>query len=213
MSGAQDTTQTPVVDPNKEIAEKLYDNSGENKPIENAKPTEEVKPTDTVPPVEPKVEDKPTQEDLKEITLPQDSPLTAEDLEAVKEYAKENGLTNKQAQALIEKQNERLNKFIDKEVNAFQQKVAGYEAQVKSDKEIGGTNFNKSMSLAKRVLERYGNEQLKAELNNTGFGSHPEVIRLLARIGSTISDDSLIAPAPKPVEQTKTLAEQIYGKQ
>ena len=47
---------------------------------------------------------KSSKEDIKEISLPQNAFISEKDFNAFKEYAKEQGLTNKQAQALLEKQ-------------------------------------------------------------------------------------------------------------
>lgn len=214
MADEQTNTETPNIDPNKEIADKMFPNSGDKKEtVENVTPppaenkettkeaTKEADPTKEL-----------SKEDIKEISLPQNAFISEKDFNAFKEYAKEQGLTNKQAQALLEKQNEQLGQFVESQIEAYKEKIANYETAVKSDKEIGGANFNKSITLAKRVLEKYGNESLKAELDQSGFGSHPEVIRLLSKIGQAIGDDTLIAPKAPAAPKPKSLAETLYGK-
>lgn len=208
MAEAQNNIETPTITPEQQAADKLYPAKTETPPP--AEPNAEVKPAEEKPADSTKAEEKPT-EDLKEVTLPKDSMMSKADLEVVMAYAKENGLTNKQAQALVEKQNEQLNGFLKSQVDAYQAKVDGYEDAIKSDKEIGGVNYNKSVTLAKRVLEKFGTPDLKAEFDMSGFGSHPEVVRLLSRIGNSIGDDSLIMPNAKPAPQAKSLAEKLYG--
>lgn len=211
MPGAQDTTQTPVITPNEELANTLYP---EKTPEAVATPagTEDKTPA---PVVENKDDKTPApvaeKDDFKDLTLPKDALLGEEDLTAIKSLAKEQGLNSKQAQALIEKQNSQLSSYVNKWMEAHQAKVSGYESAVKSDKEIGGDNFNRSISLSKRVLERFGNESLKGEFDQTGFGSHPEVVRFLSRIGAAMGDDSIISPQAKSSPAPKSLAEKIYG--
>jgi len=210
MSGEQVNTETTNVDPNKEIAEKMFDGGEKKEVAEGAAPPAENK---EAAPKEESKETSESKEDLKEITLPKDALISETEFNAFKEYAKEQGLTNKQAQALLEKQNEQLGQFVNTQVEAFKEKIASYESAVKADKEIGGANFNKSISLAKRVLEKFGNDSLKVELDQSGFGSHPEVIRLLSKIGQAIGDDTLVAPKAPVATKPKSLAETFYSKQ
>lgn len=210
MSGEQVNTETTNVDPNKEIAEKMFDGGEKKEVAEGATPPAENKEAASK---EESKETSESKEDLKEITLPKDALISETEFNAFKEYAKEQGLTNKQAQALLEKQNEQLGQFVNTQVEAFKEKIASYESAVKADKEIGGANFNKSISLAKRVLEKFGNDSLKVELDQSGFGSHPEVIRLLSKIGQAIGDDTLVAPKAPVATKPKSLAETFYSKQ
>ena len=207
MDEAQTNTETPVVSPEKTVADKIYPEKTEVTPSVKETPKEEAKANPDESSTE-KPESK--AEDLKEVVLPKDSLLGKNDLDAVLAYAKENGLTNKQAQALIEKQSEQLEAFMQNQVEAFKAKVEGFENAIKSDKEIGGANFEKSVTLASRVLQKFGTNELKQELDLSGYGSHPEVVRLLARIGSSIGDDSLILPNAKPTRQMSA-AEKLYG--
>ena len=52
-----------------------------------------------------------------------------------------------------------------------------------------------------------------SELDQAGFGSHPEVIRLLSKIGQAIGDDTLVAPKASPAPKPKSMAETFYSKQ
>lgn len=195
------------------VADKMF--PGE-KPVETQAATE-VK-TETKP-VETKVEEKPTEtkagetkvEDIPEVKLPENSMLKEADLKELTAFAKEQGLTNKQTQELLYKQNEKFTSFINEQVKAYKEKISQYENTIKNDKEIGGENFNQTITLAKRVTQKFGTENLLKEFDSTGFGSHPEVVRLLAKIGKAMSEDQLILPGEKRSEP-KTIEERIYGK-
>lgn len=59
----------------------------------------------------------------------------------------------------------------------------------KIDKEIGGKNWNSTVDNAQRAVKQFGTDGLKAFMNASGGGNHPEVIRFFARVGNAISED------------------------
>jgi len=55
--------------------------------------------------------------------------------------------------------------------------------QAKSDTEYGGKNFDANIKTAKTGLKRFGSPRLHRILDETGLGSHPEMIRLFWKLG------------------------------
>lgn len=78
--------------------------------------------------------------------------------------------------------------------DAWLARVAEYETQAKADPDIGGARYDVSVERAQQVLARFGSPALKDALNATGFGSHPAVIKLLAAIGGSMAEGSLVLP-------------------
>lgn len=211
MPGAQDTTKTPAENPgDKTIADKMFPGQGEGgtpppatppaipaeKPVEGTPPPAEAKPN----------------EDIKEVTLPENAVIGESDLASIKEYAKEHGLTNKQAQALVEKQNKTVSEYVERQVEAYKTEIAGYEGAIKADKEMGGTNYNRTVELSNRALNGLASEGLINKLNESGMRNHPELVRFLAKIGSHLSDDQMVNPNAKPVTPPKSFADKFYNK-
>lgn len=64
-----------------------------------------------------------------------------------------------------------------------------WQSASKSDKEFGGDKFDTSLAVANKALNKFGTPELKEYLSASGGGNHPEMIRLLARIGNAFSDD------------------------
>jgi len=215
MSGAQDTTKTPTENPGeKTIAEKMFPGQGEggtpNTPPPAAPPANPAdKPAEGTP---PPAEAKPNEEDIKEVTLPENAVIGESDLASIKEYAKEHGLTNKQAQALVEKQNKTVSEYVERQVEAYKTEIAGYEGAIKADKEMGGTNYNRTVELSNRALNGLASEGLINKLNESGMRNHPELVRFLAKIGSHLSDDQMVNPNAKPVTPPKSFADKFYNK-
>ena len=65
----------------------------------------------------------------------------------------------------------------------------GWVESSKSDKEIGGDNYDLKVEKAKRAISTFGTPELKEALEQTRMGNHPELIRVFARIGEKITED------------------------
>ncbi len=63
-----------------------------------------------------------------------------------------------------------------------------------ADKDFGGANQEKNMAAVKRTFAKYGagDAELKAFLND-GAGDHPALVKLFARIGADLAEDT-VAP-------------------
>lgn len=82
-----------------------------------------------------------------------------------------------------------------------------------ADAEIGGSaeKLAKSVELAQKVMAKFGGEDVVAFLKETGLGSHPAALKLLAKIGAAMSESSLVVGAPAGSSGAKTTAEKLYG--
>ena len=142
-----------------------------------------------------------------ELTLPEGSYLKESAVEKTASIAKERGLSNEEAQFVLEQSS----RAVEDHLLDAQAVTEGWIAEVKSDKEIGGEHFNKSVESAKRVIERFATDEFKNYLNETKFGNHPEVVRTFARIGRAMEEDSLIMPKGTPAANKKSPEELFYG--
>ena len=112
------------------------------------------------------------------------------DAAAIATWATEQGLTQAQAEAVL-----------GREVSAKQSAAEALADQVtaaqtewleaaKADPEIGGAKFDASAESARRAIAAYGSDALKKALDETGLGNHPELIRVFAKIGAAMREDS-----------------------
>jgi hypothetical protein len=165
-------------------------------------------------PVTSKEEAKP--EIKYELKPSENSLLDQAKIDEVIAYAKANGLTNEQAQGLLNKEETLLKSFADAQAEAHAEALAKaseeWKQQAMTDKEIGGPEFNKNVELAHRALKQFGNEKLSKYLNESGLGNHPDVVRMFMRIGKAMSEDKIISSNAHG-GQAKSLEEVFYGKQ
>jgi len=122
-----------------------------------------------------------------EFQSPEGQTLDEGFVEAYSEAAREAGLSQEKAQALIDKVAPAIAKQQTERATAL---IDGWAEASKTDKEFGGEQFEANLSIAKTALQKFGSPQLTEFLNSTGMGNHPEFIRLFYQIGKAISEDS-----------------------
>lgn len=194
---AEDVSQTPA--PEVKAAVDAQPAVGES--TQSAKPATETDNTDSAEP----------QEITYEVKLPDGSLLTPEKVQEVVAYAKENNLSNEQAQALLDRESNAVKSWQESQVSAFEETKAKWVDTVMNDKEIGGVDFNKNIEYAHRALEKFASPELKDALAKTGFGNHPELVRVFTRIGKAMADDTLIRTGMDRPTQKRSMEDIFYG--
>ena len=97
---------------------------------------------------------------------------------------------------------EQAQKLVDLHVRHW----LGFEEQTKAqarewsrqsmeDPEFGGQKFTQSLRDAHRFINVFGGEKLKAALEATGAGNHPEIFKAFARAGRILGEDRLVTGA------------------
>lgn len=183
----------------------------ETKPLEETKTPPEAKETE-VKETAPSEETKAPEEVVEyKLTLPKETFLDAEVLKEVEDFAKANKLTPEAAQNLLEKQDSVIAKFVEAEKNSHEKQIEAWREEVISDPVFGGDNLKKMSENAKRVVEKFGSENFKNLLRDTGYGDHPEVFKFVAKLGSLMDNDSLVLPNAQG-NGSKSIEDIFYGK-
>ena len=151
-----------------------------------------------------------SQQQAYDLKLPEGSPLDAKHLDEVKAMAKELGLSQEAAQKLVERDNALLSKSEQRTQAMVSEQVSQWEQQARTDKEIGGANLQSSITDAKVALDKFGTPEFKNMLNQSGVGNHPELIRLLSKVGKAMREDKMLTGGSRPVQDHKTFAEAFY---
>lgn len=125
-----------------------------------------------------------------DLKMPDGVELDAELAGALGPEFKELGLTNAQAQKLVDKYIETQQARAGKQGEAWANTVAGWVDEAKKDPEIGGAKWDGTVKVASGVVARFGNDALKEYLNASGAGNHPEMIRFMAKVGAMIGEDN-----------------------
>jgi hypothetical protein len=88
-------------------------------------------------------------------------------------------------------------KMATRQAEAHAKLVETWTEQVKTDKEIGGDKLDENLGVARKAIDTFGSPELKALLNSTGLGNHPEVVKLAYKVGKAISEDRFVSGSPK----------------
>lgn len=148
-------------------------------------------------------------ETYADFTMPDGIEVDSDLLEAVTPVFKDTGLSQIQAQKLIDVYASQIQAQDKAREDSYTQINQEWVNEAKSDKEIGGDNFNENVGMAKRAIDKFGTPALVEVLNQTGLGNHPEFIRLLTRVGKTIAEDDPGA-ASAASGKDRTPAEILY---
>jgi len=181
------------------VADKLFD-AGESAPKEAAPAakTEEVAPKE-------KVE---SQEPVK-LELNSDT-LSKEEASALLGFAEKHKLDQEALNTLAKEFTDKIGLRQSEQVKAHEKTVEQWRKDAELDPHIGGKDFEKNVNLAKTAVKKFGSEGLIRLIDESGYGNHPEVIRLFAKIGGELTSDQMVRG--KPGLSQMSLEEKFYGK-
>lgn len=115
--------------------------------------------------------------------------------------ARELGLSQENAQKMFATMVPTAREYLMKDLVAKSKEWASLSAK---DPEIGGADFEAKRGIASQAYKHYATPELRAILNGSGLGAHPEVVRLFYRIGKTMQQDTGVtgsASAPAGVRR------------
>jgi hypothetical protein len=138
------------------------------------------------------------------------------DTEAVSEFekiAKENNLSNDNAQKFVELASKHTQKIEtqmrETQAKAWEDTRKTWVAELKADKEYGGAKFDETKELALRAV-RFVNVPGLNEVFDSGWGDNPKLVTAFAKFGKALSEDKLVDGDAS--SSPKSAAEIIYGK-
>lgn len=128
-------------------------------------------------------------ENYTDFTLPEGVQLGEETVGEFKTMAKEFGLTQTQAQKLVDLQVKHSEATTQRILTDYNKKVDEWK---KEASKTFGPQMNDHLSKAAKALDRLeGGSEIRKILNDTGFGNHPSFIKFLSSIGARLSEDTM----------------------
>lgn len=216
QQGGQTTVQEPPANP-----------SPEDKPNEGGQPNgeatllggaktekEEAPKEGEEKPEEKKKGEEPkgAPETYEDFTAPEGMEFDSGVIEAFKGVAKEFDLSQEKAQDFL---NKMAPVIADRQVERIKAISTEWAEKSRTDKEIGGDNFKRSMADIARLRDRFAvNEDGKIdpdieEFMNTPIGNHPGCLKLLARAGRAFGEGDF--PRGGGAGKTEMTADDIYS--
>lgn len=129
-------------------------------------------------------------------------------IEEATPFFKEAGLSNDQANkimpAAVKFRDSVANQTLQQIVDAGAKQKADWAEAAKSDPDIGGGKLEESLHLSAKALDALGypeGSDFRKVLTETGFGNHPEMVRIFRQIGGMVSEDGFPRPGATPASQ------------
>lgn len=173
--------------------------------VETPKPAEEKKDEkapDAKPPVVP---------DKYDLKLPDGSLLHASHVEKIATDAKALGLSQEQAQGMLNRESQLRASYVEAAQEELNQKSEAWVEEIRADKELGGAEFERTAEMSKRFIDRFADAETKQTLNDTKLGNHPGLVRMIARAAKLMSEDTMVIPGAQVGVQKKSAADILYG--
>ena len=103
-----------------------------------------------------------------------------------------------------------VNEQAEAATQQFEQQVSEWGDTARSDKEIGGEQFDANVAIALEARDKFGTPEMTQVLNDSGLGNHPEIIRFFYRVGKGLAEPGLETGADRPAP-SRNLANSLYG--
>lgn len=145
-------------------------------------------------------------EEYSEFTLPEGMDIDQETLDQAKEHFKEMNLSQDQAQKLVELQANAIEKIGQQQSEAFQKQVDDWLKEVEDDAEYGGEKLDATKQDVGRVMDEFGDDEVRTFFDESGLGNHPGLVKMFARIGKAMGEDNGVSggnPSTGPLPDTK----------
>lgn len=204
-AAAVDNKETPNPAPAAPVENKVDD-----KPAAAANPADKPADKPAQEKVDDKANDKPApaaEAEPYDLVMPEKSTLKKDDADKIASFAKEHGLSQDVAQALLDRDSSRAQESLD----AFAQQSETWKQEILNDKEMGGENAAENIELASRFAKQYWDDDFIAELERTGLGNHPGLMKGFYRASKAFAPDKMKGGGHKVGSEPKSLEEKLYG--
>ncbi|MGF7480908.1 peptidase [Providencia sp. SP181] len=142
-----------------------------------------------------------------EFTAGEGQELDKEAVAAFEPIARELGLSNEQAQKIVDVYGSTIMpQLVKQQADEWQKQVTGWAETVNADKE--GLGSTESIGNAQKALDQFGSPELKSYLVETGLGNHPELVRVFSKIGKAMSEDGFVSGSS---ENARSAADVLFG--
>lgn len=151
----------------------------------------------------------------QEVSLkaPKNSLLESGALERIAADAKQQGLTQEQAQGLVERENQAVSRFVTNQRSELERESDRWIAESKKDTEIGQGNLIQTKILTRSALDRFDpTGEVAKLLDSTGLGNNRVTLRFLSSIGKAMKQDSLHGKGGPGGSEPVTFGNALFGK-
>ncbi len=152
-----------------------------------------------------------------DFTFPEGFTSNADQVKSFSEVALKHGLTQEQAQELLNVQSLGTQNTANAQQTAWDKIQDDWHAETKADADLGGKNFEKTAEAANKGLDAISTPKLHELLKSVGINHNIEVVRAFVRVNELVDrlkaatgDDTLEFGNTSVEAKDKTAAEVLY---
>jgi len=132
-----------------------------------------------------------------DLKAPEGAGLDAEGLKSFEPIFKEVGLSQEQAQKLVNLYGEKQASFVAEQKGIWEKQQSTWIDEFKSDKVFGGANTDASVQAAEKAWRHFGTAEDIRLVHQFGLANFPPLVKILARVGKEMGEGSFHTGAPK----------------
>jgi len=132
-----------------------------------------------------------------DLKAPEGAGLDAEGLKSFEPIFKEVGLSQEQAQKLVNLYGEKQASFVAEQKGIWEKQQSTWIDEFKSDKAFGGANTDASVQAAEKAWRHFGTAEDIRLVHQFGLANFPPLVKILARVGKEMGEGSFHTGAPK----------------
>lgn len=184
------------------------DEAGDPSGDQTGETPEETKPTARAP------------EEYDDFSVPEGMKLEGEELTEFKSFAKEQDLTQEQAQRVLDFAGPKIKAMIEQPYKAWKEMTQQWWNATKADAEVGGTRLEQSVKDAGQAFVPSDSnpffktqsevQAIREALRLTGAMHHPEVQRLFVRMGRLLAEPSHLTGKPASQDKQQAFLNSMY---
>ena len=111
------------------------------------------------------------------------------ELDGFREFAHDTGLTQDQADNILKLYGDIQEEQEESQQNSLDELRTNTTMELQKE---WGKNFDGKMDYAKRAFAQFASPELSQLMDESGMGNHPEMLRVFAKVGELMGEDSLV---------------------
>lgn len=128
-----------------------------------------------------------------ELTAPEGFEVPEDNLKGFSGLCNEIGLSKEQAEKILDWHKTQYEQNTAYAAQQEAQVLQGWGKELMADPEFGGKNWNSTIADARKALDRFDADgSLREFLRETKFQHHPQVIRVVARVGRAMGEHGFV---------------------
>lgn len=125
-------------------------------------------------------------EEYAEFTMPEGVELNSDILAEASPLFKELGLSQENAQKLVDFHANQVQAITQSQDDAYNQLMNEWTTETTAE---FGDNLQETVAYAQAAIEKFGSPEVKQLFSDHGLGNHKEVIRFLSQVGRLTKED------------------------